>query len=98
MIESDHKIPKYIAGNIKDNLQLLHKHCHDEKTKNDLKAIKRHKSQKEWQKYLNQFNKMKWEWIDDIPTWSEGTHKEPERREARCGESRTTDFEDESLW
>ena len=68
LIEKDHTIPKAIVGNIKDNLQLLHKHCHDEKTKEDLKAIKRHKAQKEWQKYLNQFNKMKWEWIDDIPT------------------------------
>ncbi len=68
VIESDHITPKAIAGSKKDNLQLLHKHCHDEKTKGDLKAIKRHKAQKEWQKYLTQFNKMNWEWIDDIPT------------------------------
>ncbi|MGL5939457.1 MAG: group II intron reverse transcriptase/maturase [Waterburya sp.] len=49
LIENDHIIPRAIGGNIKDNLQLLHKHCHDVKTKNDLKAIKQHKVKKEWQ-------------------------------------------------
>ena len=81
LIEKDHVIPKSIAGNIKDNLQLLHRHCHDEKTKNDLKAIKRHKAIKEYQKFLTLFNKMNWQWIDDIPTLV-GTHKEPEKRGA----------------
>ncbi|MDJ0569317.1 MAG: group II intron reverse transcriptase/maturase [Pleurocapsa sp. MO_192.B19] len=80
-IEKDHITPKSIGGNIKDNLQLLHRHCHDEKTKEDLKAIKRHKAIKEYQKFINRFNKMNWKWIDDIPTLV-GTHKEPERREA----------------
>jgi RNA-directed DNA polymerase len=43
LIETDHIIPRAIGGNHKDNLQLLHKHCHDVKTKEDLKAIKKHK-------------------------------------------------------
>jgi RNA-directed DNA polymerase len=80
-IEKDHITPKTIGGNTKDNLQLLHRHCHDKKTKDDLKAIKRHKAIKNYQKYIKQFNKLNWEWIDDIPTLV-GTHKEPEKREA----------------
>lgn len=68
-LEKDHILPVKAGGkNTKDNLQLLHKHCHDEKTKNDLKLIKRYKSQKEWNKILTQFNKTDWEWIDDNPT------------------------------
>ena len=40
-IETDHIIPKRLGGNNKvDNLQLLHRHCHDAKTKTDLAAIK----------------------------------------------------------
>ena len=81
LIEKDHIIPKIIAGNIKDNLQLLHRHCHDEKTKDDLKAIKRNKAVKKYQKFIKRFNKMNWKWINDIPTLV-GTHKEPERRGA----------------
>jgi RNA-directed DNA polymerase len=46
LIETDHIIPRAIGGNQKDNLQLLHKHCHDEKTKEDLSAIKKHKESK----------------------------------------------------
>ena len=80
-IEKDHITPKVIVGNIKDNLQLLHKHCHDEKTKDDLITIKRHRSIKEYQKFINRFNKMNWEWIEDIPTLI-GAHKEPEKRGA----------------
>jgi RNA-directed DNA polymerase len=45
IIETDHIIPKSIGGQQKDNLQLLHKHCHDIKTKDDLKAIKQQKAQ-----------------------------------------------------
>jgi RNA-directed DNA polymerase len=44
-IEIDHIIPKSMGGQQKDNLQLLHKHCHDVKTRDDLKAIKEHKVQ-----------------------------------------------------
>ncbi|MGL4881792.1 MAG: group II intron reverse transcriptase/maturase [Waterburya sp.] len=83
LIETDHIIPRAIGGNLKDNLQLLHKHCHDIKTKEDLKAIKQHKVQKEWQKTLEKFNKMNWFWEDDIPTLLKGTHKEPEKRGAQ---------------
>jgi RNA-directed DNA polymerase len=46
IIEIDHIIPKSIGGQYKDNLQLLHKHCHDIKTRDDRKAIEQHKAQK----------------------------------------------------
>jgi RNA-directed DNA polymerase len=46
LIENDHIIPRAIGGNQKNNLQLLHKHCHDVKTKYDLNAIKKHKESK----------------------------------------------------
>jgi RNA-directed DNA polymerase len=36
LIEIDHKIPKSRGGkDILDNLQALHRHCHDEKTTRD---------------------------------------------------------------
>ena len=81
VIEKDHIIPKALGGNYKDNIQLLHGHCHDEKTKDDLIAIKKHNAVREYQKFINKFNKVEWKWIDDIPTLV-GTHKEPERRGA----------------
>ncbi|VEP12530.1 conserved hypothetical protein [Hyella patelloides LEGE 07179] len=68
LMEIDHITPKYTGGNIKDNLQLLHRHCHDIKTREDLKAIKAYKSYKEWQKTIKKFNQINWQWIDDIPT------------------------------
>jgi RNA-directed DNA polymerase len=48
LIHTDHIIPKQAGGkNTKDNLQLLHKHCHDVKTKSDRKVIKLDKAKKE---------------------------------------------------
>jgi RNA-directed DNA polymerase len=81
IIEKDHIIPRALGGKYADNIQLLHVHCHDEKSKADLIAIKKYKVVKEYQKFINKFNKVDWKWIDDIPTLV-GTHKEPERREA----------------
>ena len=43
VMEVDHIVPRAIAG--KDeykNLQLLHRHCHDVKTKTDLELIRKH--------------------------------------------------------
>ena len=72
-IETDHIIPRQAGGKkLKDNLQLLHKHCHDVKTKQDLETIKRYKIRKVWDRHYKriqgQFNKLKWIWIDDMPT------------------------------
>ncbi len=71
VIEIDHKIPSSAGG--KDeykNLQLLHRHCHDEKTRNDLETINNHKKEKRMKEIHKWFNKMNWIWIDDIPVLS----------------------------
>ncbi len=52
-LENDHILPVKAGGsNNKENRQLLHKHCHDIKTKSDLRVIKQYKLQKEWNKTL----------------------------------------------
>ena len=85
VIEDDHIIARKAGGNNSlNNRQLLHKHCHDEKTREDLKAIKAYKQEKEWKKLTKWFDNQNWEWVDDIPTLitGRGTHKEPEKRGA----------------
>ena len=72
-IEIDHIVPKQAGGNkLKDNLQLLHKHCHDVKTKKDLKTIRRYKYRQVWNRHYKQiqgqFEKLKWIWENDLPT------------------------------
>ncbi len=72
-IERDHIVPQKAGGHkYKDNLQLLHKHCHDAKTKLDLITIRRYKIRKVWERnfkrFQGQFEKSKWIWIDDLPT------------------------------
>ena len=73
IIERDHIVPRQAGGNkLKDNLQLLHKHCHDIKTKQDLETIKRYKFRKGWEKvytrFQKQFDTSKWIWDNDLPT------------------------------
>ena len=63
VMEVDHKIPLSLKG--KDqwlNLQLLHQHCHDEKTRYDLKQLHQHQ-----QLILAEtFSQINWKWIDDV--------------------------------
>ena len=67
--EIDHILPLKAGGKKSlNNLQLLHGHCHDKKTKEDLKVIKTFKQDKEWEKLKDWFDKQNWEWVDDIPT------------------------------
>lgn len=73
IIERDHIIALQAGGkNSYDNLQAIHNHCHDVKTKTDLKAIKSHKIRKEWEKIYKliqkQFELSKWIWTNDVPT------------------------------
>ena len=85
VLRDDHIIARKAGGNNSiNNRQLLHKHCHDEKTREDLKAIKAYKQEKEWQKLTKWFDNQNWKWVDDIPTLVTGcgTHKEPEKRGA----------------
>ena len=68
VIEADHIIPTAAGG--KDeykNLQLLHRHCHDEKTKSDLKIIIDYQRSKRINKFYKWFNKQNWIWKEDIP-------------------------------
>lgn len=72
-IELDHIVPRQAGGNkLKDNLQLLHKHCHDVKTKKDFETIKRYKIRKVWERvykrFQGQFEKSNWIWENDLPT------------------------------
>ncbi len=86
-IERDHVTPRQAGGNkLKDNLQLLHRHCHDVKTKQDLKTIQRYKFHKGWDKvykrFQSQFEKSNWIWDNDLPTVSQtGTHNQSLIRE-----------------
>ncbi|EAZ92119.1 group II intron reverse transcriptase/maturase [Crocosphaera chwakensis] len=78
-IETDHIIPRKMGGdNLKDNLQALHIHCHDIKSKKDIKDITSYKSQKKWSKIHKEFNihfsNSKWEWRNDLPSAINGTH------------------------
>ncbi len=55
-IEIDHITPRQAGGSkIKDNIQLLHKHCHDVKTKTDLLTIKSYKIRQGWIKVYKRF-------------------------------------------
>jgi RNA-directed DNA polymerase len=68
VIEVDHKIPRALGG--KDewkNLQLLHRHCHDEKTAQDLIEIRKKEHSNFLKKLAQQWSKFEWEWINDIP-------------------------------
>ena len=68
VMELDHIIPKAIGGrNEYKNWQLLHRHCHDEKTKHDLKIIKEHNNQKWGKKFLKAWDKVNFIWVDDVP-------------------------------
>ena len=73
IIERDHITPRQAGGSkIKDNLQLLHKHCHDVKTKTDLVTIKHYKFRQGWAKVYKrfqlQFESSNWIWDNDLPT------------------------------
>lgn len=68
VLEVDHIIPRALRGKDEyNNLQLLHRHCHDEKTKKDMTEIRK----KETSEFLDRTNKFlskfDWGWINDIP-------------------------------
>ena len=66
--EVDHKTPKALGG--KDeykNLQLLHRHCHDEKTAIDLIEIRKKQHSKNLKQLTQQWDRYEWEWVNDVP-------------------------------
>jgi RNA-directed DNA polymerase len=72
VMEIDHKISKALGG--KDewkNIQLLHRHCHDEKTAQDLIEIRKKEHSNFLKKLAQQWSKYEWEWKNDIPVIEE---------------------------
>ena len=72
-IERDHITATKASGsNEYKNLQVIHKHCHDAKTKSDLKTIKRYQTRKAWERiykrFQDQFEDSKRIWNNDFPT------------------------------
>ena len=68
LIEIDHIIPKAIGGKDKyDNLQALHRHCHDVKTKDDMILINQHGHSKFMQRLYKEWENVDYIWVDDVP-------------------------------
>ena len=68
VIEIDHIIPKAIDGKDKyDNLQALHRHCHDVKTKDDILLINQHGHKQFMQRLYKEWEKVNYIWVDDVP-------------------------------
>jgi len=68
IIEEDHILARALGG--KDdwkNLQLLHGHCHDEKTAIDLVDIRDKNVSKYFEKLAKELLKLNYRWINDIP-------------------------------
>jgi RNA-directed DNA polymerase len=67
LLETDHNIPRALGG--KDeykNLQLLHGHCHDDKTALDLKFIRNQRFMKYMDYIKKTLDKSNWFWDDDM--------------------------------
>jgi RNA-directed DNA polymerase len=70
VLETDHIIPRAIGGRDEyKNLQLLHRHCHDEKTALDLKEIRKKDHSKFLEKLFQFWDSFDWEWVADIPNF-----------------------------
>ncbi len=68
VLEVDHIIPKALGGRDEwKNLQLLHRHCHDEKTAIDLIEIRNKQHSKNLKQLAQQWDKYQWEWVNDVP-------------------------------
>lgn len=67
VLEIDHILPKALGGKDEyNNLQLLHRHCHDRKTRTDLKDIQDNRPIRlNYQEQL--WRNEEWKWINDIP-------------------------------
>jgi RNA-directed DNA polymerase len=69
VLEVDHIIPTAIGGkNVWENLQLLHKHCHDSKSAIDLIQIRQQSVSRSLKELASFYNKFNWEWDADMPT------------------------------
>ena len=68
VMEVDHLTPRALGGKDEyENLQLLHRHCHDEKTKEDMTEIRKKETSKFFDRINKFLSKFDWGWINDIP-------------------------------
>ena len=68
VLEIDHKIAKALGGtNDNSNKQIIHGHCHDEKTALDLIQIMEKRATKFFIELAREWSKTNYVWIDDIP-------------------------------
>ena len=67
LLETDHNIPRALGGRDEyKNLQLLHGHCHDDKTALDLKFIRNQRFMKYMDYIKETLDKSNWFWDDDM--------------------------------
>ena len=68
VMEVDHLTPRALGGKDEyENLQLLHRHCHDEKTFEDMTEIRKKETSKFFYRINKFLSKFDWGWINDIP-------------------------------
>jgi len=68
LMEVDHIKPISLEGKDEwNNLQLLHRHCHDQKTAVDLIEIRKNQQSENLQKLSQEWNKVEWIWREDFP-------------------------------
>ena len=68
VLEEDHIIATALGGkNEHENLQLLHSHCHDEKTALDMVEIRNKRLLKFLKELHKEWSKVNYLWVNDIP-------------------------------
>ena len=68
LIEIDHIRPSAMGGkNEYNNLQLLHRHCHDVKTREDNILINQHRNKRFLQRLHQEWEKVDYVWVNDVP-------------------------------
>jgi RNA-directed DNA polymerase len=68
VFEVDHIVSTALGGkDVWDNLQLLHRHCHDEKSADDLILIRQQSISRSLKELYKFYSKLNWEWDADIP-------------------------------
>lgn len=78
LMEVDHINPIALGGkDVWKNLQLLHRHCHDQKTAVDLIEIRKKQHSDNLKKLSQLWDKVNWEWREDIPFIRSQTARSP---------------------
>ena len=68
VLEEDHIISTALGGkNVYNNLQLLHAHCHDEKTALDMIEIRNKRLSNFLKEVHKEWSKLNYLWVEDIP-------------------------------